>query len=302
MELHIPRLSMAQKKTLKKHLFVYGMLLIAILHFSIFYLAVNIDSFFMAFKDQNADQWSIVNFQLFFNDILRGKDSEILGNVGNTLIYFVVNLAMIPLAFILSYFMYKKILFYKLFRFLYMVPMIVSAVVLVSIYKNMLSSSGPAAELYEWLTGKPAPFFIYDERYSTLTIVIYTVWTGLGMNIILFSGAMSRIPSTIIEYASLDGVKPLGEMFKIVLPIVAPTFTTLMLLSCVGVFNASGPILLFTDGMYGTSTIAYWMYDNVVQHNQYNYASALGLMLTVISLPIFFLVNYLNKKVPEVEF
>ncbi len=302
MELHIPRLSMAQKKSLKKHLFVYGMLLIGILHFCVFYLAVNIDSFFMAFKDQNTNQWSIVNFQMFFNDILRGKESEILSNMGNTLIYFAVNLVMIPLAFILSYFMYKKILGYRLFRFLYMVPMIVSAVVLVSIYKNMFTSGGPVAKLYEWFTGKQAPFFIYDERYATFTIVLYTIWTGLGMNIILFSGAMSRIPSSIIEYASLDGVKPVSEMFRIVLPIVAPTFTTLMLLSCVGVFNASGPILLFTDGMYGTSTISYWMYDRVIVNNQYNYAAALGLMLTVISLPIFFAVNFLNKRVPEVEF
>ncbi len=256
----------------------------------------------MAFKDQNTEEWSVVNFQIFFNDIMRGKDSEILSNVGNTLIYFAVNLMMIPLAFILSYFMYKKILGYKLFRFLYMVPMIVSAVVLVSIYKNMLSSSGPVSKVYEWLTGKTAPFFIYDERYATLTIVLYTIWTGLGMNIILFSGAMSRIPASIIEYASLDGVNPIQEMFRIVLPIVSPTFTTLMLLSCVGVFNASGPILLFTGGMYGTSTISYWMYDRVILNNQYNYASALGLMLTLISLPIFFVVNFLNKHVPEVEF
>lgn len=65
------------------------------------------------------------------------------------------------------------------------------------------------------------------------------------MNIILFSGAMNRIPESVIEYGKIDGAKPMREMFQIVLPMIAPALGTIMLLSCVSVFGASGPILLF---------------------------------------------------------
>jgi ABC-type sugar transport system permease subunit len=91
-------------------------------------------------------------------------------------------------------------------------------------------------------------------------------------------------------------------MYQIVLPIIFPTFGTMLLLSCVSVFGASGPILLFTKGMYKTSTISYWMYEYVVENGQYNFASAFGLILSLASLPAMLLVNWLTKKIPEVEF
>ena len=119
------------------------------------------------------------------------------------------------------------------------------------------------------------------------------------MNIILFSGAMNRIPESVIEYGKIDGIKPMREMFQIVLPLIAPTFGTIMLLSCINVFGASGPILLFTNGMHETSTIAFWMYEKVIVRQQFGYAAAFGLILTVCSLPIFFLMRWLLKKLPD---
>ena len=120
------------------------------------------------------------------------------------------------------------------------------------------------------------------------------------MNIILFSGAMNRIPESVIEYGKIDGAKPMREMFQIVLPMIAPALGTIMLLSCVSVFGASGPILLFYgNNAYETDTIQYWMYRNVIVNQQFNIASAFGLILSICSLPIFFLMNWLVKKLPD---
>ena len=293
------RMSPHAKRVLKKHLFVYGMLSVAIIHFFIFYFYVNIDSFLMAFQDQHTGEWGFSNFILFFNDIARGANSEILLNLKNTIYYFLTGILSNLISFLLAYFIFKKIFLYKFFRFVFVVPMIVSSVVLVSIYRNLLASGGPVAVLWEAISGSPAPSFLYDPRYATLSIIVFVLWTGMGMNIILFSGAMNRIPESVIEYGKLDGVSNTREMFQIVLPIIAPTFGTIMLLSCIGIFNASGPILLFSGGRYGTSTINYWMYQYVIVNNQLNYAAAFGLALTVFSLPIFFLMRFLVNKLPD---
>lgn len=287
------------KRVLKKHLFVYAMLLVAILHFTVFYIYVNLDSFLIAFQDQHTGEWGMSNFKLFFNDILRGKDSEILLNLKNTMIYFVVGILNNFMSFILAYFLYKKIPLHSVFRFIFVLPMIVSSVVLVAVYKNVVSAGGPVAVLWESITGKVAPNFLYDARYATLCIVIYVIWSGLGLNMIIFSGAMNRIPEAVLESARLDGVNNIQEMCKIVLPIIAPTFGTTVLLSCIGVFSASGPILLFTGGMYETSTISYWMYKYVIVNQQFNYAAAFGLCLTVCSLPIVLICNWLVSRLPD---
>ena len=292
-----------RKNTIKKYLYIYCMLAVPIVHFLVFYVYVNFDSFMLAFIDQHTGLWSFDNFQLVFNDIGMGAASGLLSNIKNTILYFLQGLLSNILSFVFAYFIYKKVLLHKIFRFVFVIPMIVSSVVLVAIYSNILSTGGPVAVIYSFFTGKDAPAFLYDERYATGCILFFSLWTGLGMNIILFSGAMNRIPQSVIEYAKLDGVGEMKEMVFIVMPIIAPTFGTIMLLSCISVFGASGPILLFTDGMYGTSTISYWMYANVVLQSQYNYAAAFGLILTLASLPIFFLMRFLVKKLPDdIEF
>lgn len=287
------------KQLIKKHVFVYSMLAVAIVHFCVFYLYINFDSFLLAFQDQHTGEWGFGNFRLFFDDISLGAQSEILISLKNTMIYFVVGLIINLFSFILSYFIYKKIMLWKLFRFVFVIPMIVSSVVLVAVYSNMLTAGGPVDVIWRKIFGQDAPSLLYSAPYATRSIVLFVIWTGLGMNIILFSGAMNRIPESVIEYGRIDGVKPIREMIQIVLPMIAPTFGTIMLLSCINVFGASGPILLFTNGMHGTSTIAFWMYDKVIVRQQFGYASAFGLILTVCSLPIFFIMRWLMKKLPE---
>lgn len=293
------RMSPRLKREVKKHIFVYSMLSVAIVHFCVFYIYVNANSFFLAFKDQHTEAWGFSNFKIFFDDLANGKNSGILLNLKNTLIYFVVGVSSTIISFILSYYMFKKVLFHKVFRFVFVLPMIVSGVVLVAVYKNLISAGGPVAILWELFTGSEAPNFMYDARYATICIVVYVIWTGLGMNTILYSGAMSRIPSAIIESAQLDGVKAYDEMWKIVMPMVAPTFGTTLILSCINALGASGPILLFSGGMYETSTISYWMYELTILNRQYGYSSALGLMLTLCSLPMFFLCRWIVSKMPD---
>lgn len=295
-----------QKRTesIKRNLFAYSLLIVPIAHFLIFYVYVNLSSFALPFLEEKTGTWGLSNFRIFFSDLAKGADSEILQNLKNTLIYFFVNLGMTPLAFILAYFLYKKILGYRFYRVIFTLPMIISSVVLVAIYKNLLSAGGPLDTLVEAITGHPMKNYpLYTEGLATLAIVLFTVWTGFGMNLILFSGSMARIPDSVIEYAKIDGCGFTREMFQIVLPIIWPTVSIMMLLSVIGIFHADGPIILFSGGMYGTSTIGYWMYNYVVLNQRYNYAAAFGLILTVATVPIFITTRWLFKKMPgEVTF
>ena len=222
------KVNLKRRRVIKKHVFVYGMLSVAILHFVVFYVYVNLDSFLIAFQDQHTGEWGLSNFKLFFNDILRGKDSEILLNLRNTMIYFIVGILNNFISFILAYYLYKKIPLHSVFRFVFVLPMILSTVALTAVYKNLISAGGPGAVLWEAVTGEVAPNFLYDARYATICIVVFVIWTGLGMNLIIYSGAMNRIPESVIESARLDGVNSFQEMWKIVMPIIAPTFGNTM--------------------------------------------------------------------------
>lgn len=201
-------------------------------------------------------------------------------------------------ATLFAYFLYKKIFMNKLFSVIFMLPQIVSSVIMVAIYKNLVGTNGPLDKLYTLFSGeKMAPLLYTEGGVATWAIVIYCIWTGFGMNLILFSGAMAKIPPEVIESANLEGVGFMREFFAIELPLIWPTLSIMLLLSANGIFMASGPIILFTDGMYETQTISYWFYKAVILDNDYNIASAFGLMLTAAGAPLSLLVLYIRNKI-----
>ena len=124
---------------------------------------------------------------------------------------------------------------------------------------------------------------------------------------LIFSGAMSRIPTEVIESARLDGVGPFRELVSIILPLVWPTITTAIVLQITGLFTASGPILLLVNGTHETTTISYWIYNKINGDGyggggMYNLVSAAGLCFTAVAIPIVLSVRKFMSRFEEVEY
>ena len=73
---------------LRKNLFIVGMLSIAIVHFLVFWLYVNLSSILMAFKNVTIEgtKWGFGNFKIMF-DSFRNPTSELRGAFVNTMIF-----------------------------------------------------------------------------------------------------------------------------------------------------------------------------------------------------------------------
>lgn len=287
------------KSKLRRYVFCYAMLSIAVAHFIVFWLIVNFNSILIAFQ-QSVDgvvRYSFDNFRWFFRELAR-PDTIMFDALKNTFIFFTVSLVgLLPLSTFFAYFLFKRLLGYKVFRFIFMFPMICSAVVLVAVFKNIFGPGGPIAQVYEAFTNKPAPLFLRDSRYALGTMILYNIWTGFGLNLVLISGAMNRLPESVIESGRLEGIKPMRELISVVIPMIWPTISTLIITTCTGLFTSSGPILLFTQGRYNTYTISFWIFWEVYNYSSYEYASAVGLFFTMLGLPVTFLVRHFIGKV-----
>ena len=293
-----------------KYAFCYLMLAIALLHFIIFYVCVNINSILLAFQEIRFENWievrtySLHNFQRFFQELGR-SDTQIHIAVVNTLKYFAVSIfLMIPLTFLVSYFLFKKIWGYRFFRVVFFLPSIISQVVLVTMFTGLIQTAGPLYKLLEWF-GCQMPPLLATPSTATNTILFYVVWTGFGVNMILYQGAMSRVPESVIEAGQLDGAHWYNELFQIITPMVWSTLSTTILLALTGIFTASGPILLFTRGGADTTTIAYWIYEQVYYQSSqnYDYAASVGVIFTLFSFPIVVLSRWgLGKIFADVEY
>lgn len=291
-----PRLD---RRKWKEYLFCYTMLLFAFYNI-VSYLIINLDSVLLAFtiRDRNGSEvFSLNNWRLLFQE-LSSRDSTIWNALINTLKYFVLGIVSLLLAFVVSYFLFRKIWGYKFFRTVFFLPSMISPVVLVLIFKDIIKVYGILWYSVEQTFGIQLGNLLADPRTATGVILFYTFWSGFGANMLLQIGAMNRIPQDIFEAGKLDGCSSFHEFIYLVVPMCWETLSTQLLLATTGIFTASGPILYFTNGDYNTNTLSFWIFNQVLG-GAYNYPTTVGLFFTLLAVPIVLLVQYLSKKVNQ---
>lgn len=295
----LSNLTESEKKIVRKREwmkigFMASMFVVPVLNFIIFYFYVNIDSILLSFQKFDGS-FTLENFKWVFEEL--GSENSVLKEAfKNTLIFFFTDYIVVRIVtLVMAYFFYKKIAGYKFFRVLYYVPNILSAVVMTAIYDGFIGPSGPVYQVLESWTGVQYEF-LFDSRYVMYALIVYKLWLAFGTGTIMLTSAMGRIPEEITEAAILDGVTPWKEFVKIIFPLIWPTLSTLMITGLAGILGADANILLFTQGKYGTYTINYWMYEQVVTYKSLWHASAFGQICTLILIPIVFGGKYILER------
>lgn len=305
--------SIKKRNKVKRIVFIVSFLIMPCMNFLLFYVYVNLDSFAMAF--QRTVQGELVvgfeNFRLFFQEF-ENPDSQIVLAIRNTLITFCVTLAMFPVSFLVSFFLYKKVFGYRLFRFVFFIPTLIQGTVIAALYvmmcNNTQGAEGPLSLMVQHMLGlESPPALLTERRYANTFVLLNIVWLTFPGDMVIWGGTFSRIPESVLESAKLDGVNWVREATQIIVPIVWPTVALKLVLSFVAIFGAGGNVFLLTNkGDYGTQTLPNWMYMQVYNQGGYiknsnilNYLSAIGLVITFLSMIISLTVRYITGKMNE---
>jgi ABC-type sugar transport system permease subunit len=270
----------------------------------------------LAFQIETANgiTWTLTeNFKIFFEALTEsGNDLNI--SIGNTALYFLSGLLItMPLSLFISYFLSKKILGYQYFRIVFYLPCIITPIILTSVYDQLLLPNGPLGVLFKKLSldyPTNGPLYEANSHVPTFTIILYTILTGFGGDMLIFSGSMSRIPTEIYESAKLDGCGPLREVVTIVIPLIWSTISTLLIfqLAAITTFDF-GTFLLYEKGEAPSqvSTMGYHIFRLTLLVSEgaevANRPAALGLVITVITVPIVMICRAIIEKLTDtVEF
>ncbi len=283
-------------KTQRK-LFVASFLALPILSFFVFFVYTNIDGVLMAFKHEVTvdgvlkEEWSLDNWRWIFTN--QSERAHILLALRNTLLFFLSGLFIsFPVGLFMAYFFFKQIKGYKVFRFIFYLPCVISSSVLVVLFKVTIGVGGPWRALVEAFGG------IYkiplnNEPNALIAILIYSISFSFGGRLIVLCGSMNGLNREVMEAGAIDGCNWFQEFTLLVVPMLWPTLSTMITLEAAGFLSVSGPILAFTEGAYGTTALSFIMYDLVVGltrgQNLYQ-ASALGLLMTAVTFPIVMLI------------
>ena len=309
-----------QKKTSintkRKLIFYILMVSLPILQYLIFYIYVNFNSILMSLQQYRV----IDNKQVYvfdFNDLFanyRKVLNEIfhaqwmIGTIKNSAkLYFISLITVTPLALIFSFYIIKKFKGSKFFRVVLFLPNIISSIVLVSIYQILADNIIPDLLVKQlgWVPqedyGKFQLLTNVETRFNT--ILFFCLFLSFGVNVLMYSGAMSGVSNEIIEAAHIDGCGDFRELIYIILPSVYPTLTTFIVVGVAGFFTNQMHIYdMYGGGDKADSsiwTLGYYMYKNTVGEkgkDLYPYLSAMGIVFTLVAAPISIFVKWAMEK------
>lgn len=296
-----------RKTKIKRALFIASFIGIPILHFLVFNLYVNIDTVVLSFQKFSNQKGAYIfvgflNYKEFFESF--SAPGSVLGKaIVNSILFFVVNdFVILPLAFISAYFMYKKILMANMFRVLFFLPSIISVVVLTMLFSFMFDSSIGIVDSFFELIGRedliPALGWFGDSKTAMPVVLLYCIWAGIGSNVVLISGAMSRIPQEMIEAGKLDGLTFFKEMVKITLPLTGSLLATLMMMGVPVIFTLFlQPMLLTNGGPDGaTYTIGLYIVSQIRTNSNLTIGATVGVICAAIGTPIVILLRKLVEN------
>ncbi|MEU5039450.1 carbohydrate ABC transporter permease [Streptomyces griseorubiginosus] len=123
-----------------------------------------------------------------------------------------------------------------------------------------------------------------------------SVWRYLGLNFVLFLGAIQSIPGELYEAAELDGANRWHQFRHIIAPGIKPVLTLTVILSISGSLSVFEIPYIMTGGATGTETFVIQTVNLAFRFNKTGLASAAAVVLLLIIL----LVTWVQRRlVPD---
>ncbi len=292
----------------KKLIFYICLVLIPSVQFAIFYVYVNFNSFVLAFQEYVALEGSLgydIEFAAFNN--FKEAFSILFTDtyyLTNSLLWFVCKVAVgISLALLFSFYIYKKYPLSGFFRVFLFMPQIISGVVFSLLFKYIVTDV--YIVLMESVGAENVLGLLDNPSTRQGVTIFYNIWMGFGVNVLLFSGGMSAIDTSVVESAQLDGVNLIEEFIYITIPMIWSTLTSFLIVALTGVFTDQMNLhALFSNLAGELGTFGYFLFVNASNADilpksgqlTYSVLSAVGLILTAIVLPITLIVRHLLTK------
>lgn len=269
----------------------YLFLLPAAIVLGIFFFLPFFDTIILSFKDYSTGiynpTWVGVD-----NYIQLMKSPEFYKVIFNTLIFLfcaVPLLAIIPL--ILAIMVNQKIRGITLYKLLIYLPVIVSIVVAAIAFKWLYAQSGILNYIIGFFGLNPIGW-LTDPRFALFSVIIVTVWKGIGYYMMIYLAALMSAPKDLYEACDVDGANFIQKHLTVSLPHLIPTMALVTTISSISALKVFAEIYVMTKGgpLNSSKTIVYYIYERAFENLDLGLASAASIILLAIVM-VFSIIN-----------
>jgi multiple sugar transport system permease protein len=171
----------------------------------------------------------------------------------------------------------------QFFRLIFFLPTFTPLVGIALVWLLMLSPGG----IVDWgfsNIGVPMPNLITNPAYALQAVVIVSLWSHFGYNMLLFGAALESIPATYLDAAAIDGAGAWHRFWKIKLPLISPSLFFGTVLTAITSMQTFDQVYALTRGGPGssTTTLGYAIYSQGFVTYRLGYASAIAWVLFAV--------------------
>jgi multiple sugar transport system permease protein len=173
-------------------------------------------------------------------------------------------------------------------RGILLLPMLLTPVVVGLMWRALLN---PDWGLINWAletVGLPAPDWLGSVGLAKLTIILVDSWQWTPFVFMIVFARLQSLPEDVFEAAAMDGAGPWTTFRRITLPMLAPAIVFAAVFRTVDAFRSFDLIygLSYGGPARGTTTLAFFAFQNGFQFQNYGYAaaSAYAMLLILIGL------------------
>ena len=182
-------------------------------------------------------------------------------------------------------------------------PHFLSWAVLAVVVANIFSFEGPVNAFLGMFGIKPT-LFLASNTWIRPILIGTDVWKEFGYGSIVYLAALTGIDSGLYEAAAIDGANRFKQLINITIPGILPI---IMLMTAINlgnilnagfdqVFNLYNPIVYETADIIDT-----YVYRVGLVGMQYSFATAVGLLKSVVGCILLVSANQLSKKFANMQ-
>lgn len=289
---------------MRSHPWLYLMILPAIAYFAIFHYAP-MYGVIIAFQDYkplkgiSGSAWvGFKHFQTFVQGpfFWRLVRNTLSINIGMLVFGFPL-----PIIFALMLNEVRSTAFRKVVQTVTYMPHFVSSVVVCGLMVIFCRSDGLLTNVLTFF-GLPKTNLLTVESYFQPLYIGMNIWQELGWDSIIYFAALTSVDAALYEAARVDGAGRWRQMWHITLPGISSTIVILLILRIGNLMSLGWDriILMYNDMVMETAdVISTFVYRTGLVQVQYSYATAVGLLNSIINVILLVSANAVSRKISD---
>ncbi len=180
----------------------------------------------------------------------------------------------------------RQVRFQTAFRTIFFLPVVTTLVAVAVVWRYIYHPRFGLLNYALSLVGIAGIDWLGERQWAMPAIILMAVWKNFGFNMVIFIAGLQSIPARLYEAASVDGARGWQQFRHVTLPMLAPTFLFVTLITVIGYFQLFAEPYVMTQGgpAHATLSVVLFMYQQGFRWWNMGYAAAVAFILFAIIL------------------